>query len=84
MVCIDWHGLDRFKKNIIKDHKSFTDMIMNKKNDIERLEKLIEERLTKKTLILEQLSCNFPYKTTFVEEMKIYPRQLVIQIERLI
>lgn len=42
MICIDWHGFDRFKKNIHKDHKSFTDMIMNKKNDIERLEKLIE------------------------------------------
>ena len=54
MVCVDWHGMDRFKKNIIKDHKSFTDMIMNKKNDIERLEKLIDERLTKKVLILEQ------------------------------
>ena len=66
MVCVDWHGMDRFKKNIIKDHKSFTDMIMNKKNDIERLEKLIDERLTKKVLILEQLCCNFPYKTTFV------------------
>ena len=37
MVCIDWHGLDKFKKNIIKDHKSFTDMIMNKKNDIESI-----------------------------------------------
>ena len=48
MVCINWQGVDRFKKNIIKDHKSFTDMIMNKKNDIERLEKLIEEKLAKK------------------------------------
>lgn len=35
-------------------------------------------------LILQQECCNFPYKTTFVEEMKIYPRQLVIQIERLV
>jgi hypothetical protein len=34
MICIDWNGVDRFKKNISKDHKSFTDMIMNKKNDI--------------------------------------------------
>jgi hypothetical protein len=35
-------------------------------------------------MILEQECCNFPYKTTFIEEMKSYPIQLVIQIERLV
>ncbi len=44
MICIDWVGYDRFKKNIIKDHKSFTDMIMKKKNDVEKLDKLIDQK----------------------------------------
>ena len=49
MVCIDWLGYDRFKKNIIKDHKSFTDMIMKKKNDVENLDKLIDQKFEKRT-----------------------------------
>lgn len=35
-------------------------------------------------MILEQECCNFPYKTVLSEEMKSYPSQLVIQIERLV
>jgi uncharacterized membrane protein (DUF106 family) len=47
IVCIDWKKIECYKKNIVKDHKTFTEMIMNKKNDIERLEKLVTERFTR-------------------------------------
>ena len=34
MVCIDWKGLDLFKKDVIKDHSSYANMVMDRKNDV--------------------------------------------------
>lgn len=37
MICVDWKSLDNFKKDIVKDHSSYANMISEKKNDIETL-----------------------------------------------
>lgn len=33
MVCIDWKDINKMKKNLVKDHSSYANSLMSKKND---------------------------------------------------
>lgn len=42
MVCVDWKKMDYFKKDIVRDHSSYVNLVAQKKNDVETLENCLK------------------------------------------
>lgn len=45
MVAIDWKDIGRVKKNVVFDHPSYANMIMDKKTDTLNLKNCLSQRL---------------------------------------
>ena len=43
MICIDWKDIKVMKKDPIKDHSSYANLLMEKKNDTETLTKCLNK-----------------------------------------
>lgn len=57
-VCVDWKDLNYFKRDIIKDHSSYANMMVDRKNDIETIENCLDNLVQGCPEPLEQMCCN--------------------------
>lgn len=81
MICIDWKDLGRLKKNAVKDHSSYANLLMSKKNDVETLDNCLKNRITQPyTEEVETFCCNVPLMSEITEKIHKNPETMTVYL----
>ncbi len=85
MVCIDWKDINKMKKNPVKDHSSYANSLMSKKNDVITLEKCMDNKLNNVNIEeTDNFCCSTMVQSEVKEKVIKNPNNLVIYLERIV
>ncbi len=81
MVAIDWKDITKIKKNVVFDHPSFANMIMDKKTDTLNLKNCLSQRLEKRKEVKDVICCSIATECQIEETIKSLPPRLNVKIK---